>query len=154
MQADPLHTPTRIDLARGLLREAVFQSRAKQAAGTSLLRAAATPDAKNCGLGAHAAVESRLSERGRELVAQLWPSGLAPLTAERAESLLTTWVERQNAVDRKRNHFLRDFRAANGFDRTRYTSEQLAALEAGLARINEDEDRQRDSAAAELSRIG
>lgn len=154
MQADPLHSPARIDLARGLLREAVFQSRAKQAAGTSLLRAASTADAKSCGLGERVAIESRLSERGRELVKQLWPAGLAPLTSERAESLLTSWIERQDALDRKRNHFLRDFRAANGFDRTRYSSEQLASFEAGLARINEDEDRQRDTAAAELSRIG
>jgi len=154
VQSDPAQATTRIDLARGLLREAVFQSRAKQAAGTGLLRAATTPDAKNCGLGAHAAGESRLSERGREIVLLLWPAGLAPLTAERAESILSAWVERQDALDRKRNHFLRDFRAANGFDRTRYSSEQLAAFEAGLARINEDEDRQRDTAAAELSRIG
>ncbi len=43
-----------------------------------------------------------------------------------------------------------DFRQANGFDRTRYSTEQLAAFESGLARINGDEDRLRADAAAGL----
>ena len=143
--------PDRLELARELLREAVFQSRAKQAASSSLARI--DPDAKsgNCGLGAHAAIEAQLSAKGRELAAQLWPTALTPDSALRAESAIFAWIERQDALDRKRNHFLRDFRTANGFDRAKYTAEQLAAFESGLARVNEEEVL-RAVAAEELAR--
>ncbi len=144
--------PDRTGLARDLLREAVFQSRAKQAASSSLARS--DPDAKsgNCGLGAHAAIEAQLSAKGRELAAQLWPTALTPDFALRAESTIFAWIERQDALDRKRNHFLRDFRTANGFDRAKYSADQLAAFESGLARVNEEEDRLRAVAAEELAR--
>ena len=150
---EPRLSPTRIDLARGLLREAVFQSRAKQAANTSLLRDGPAAGAGNCGLGAHAAIESRLSDTGRGLAAQLWPAPLEPKAAARVEELIVAWVERQDSLDRKRNHFLRDFRTANGFDRTRYTPEQLAAFEAGLQRVNADEDLQRDTTSTQLAQL-
>jgi hypothetical protein len=140
----------RVDLARELLREAVYQSRAKQAAGTSLAPRA-EGQSGNCGLGAHAAIESGLSPKGRELAARLWPTPLASEDAARAQAAIEAWVERQDALDRKRNHFLRDFRTKHGFDRAKYTAEELAAFEAGLARINADEDRQRAAAAAELA---
>ena len=141
----------RLELALGLLREAVFQSRAKQAASTSLVRNDPNSKSGNCGLGAHAAIESRLSEKGRELAARLWPMALAAESAARAETLITDWIERQDKLDRKRNHFLRDFRAANGFDRANYTAEQSSAFEAGLARINAEEDSERTTAARELA---
>jgi hypothetical protein len=147
---EPRPSSQRIDLARALLREFVFQSRAKQAAGTSLSSAADSAELRNCGLGAHAAIEANLSEAGRALAAQLWPTELAADARVRVNEVISGWVERQDALDRKRNHFLRDFRGANGFDRKLYTSEQLAAFEAGLERINHDEDRQRDEAAALL----
>src|SRR5688572_3752260 len=152
MPHEPRLEAERISLARELLREAVFQSRAKQAAGTSLVRGASESKSGNCGLGAHAAIESRLSEKGREVAAKLWPAELAPESAARAEALISAWVERQDALDRKRNHFLRDFRTANGFDRAKYTSEQLAAFESGLERVNAEEDRLRSDAAAELAK--
>ena len=69
MANEPRLDEERISLARDLLREAVFQSRAKQAAGTSLARSDPNSKAGNCGLGAHAAIESRLSDKGRELAA-------------------------------------------------------------------------------------
>ncbi|HUR27484.1 MAG TPA: hypothetical protein VM509_04805 [Planctomycetota bacterium] len=140
----------RVRLASDLLREAVFSSRAKQAAGTSLARVDSRAKAGNCGLGAHAEVELCLSEKARELAAALWPAALAP---ESAATVITEWVERQDALDRKRNHFLRDFRGANGFDRSKYTSAQLATFEAGLARVNDEEDRLRGESAEKLSRI-
>jgi len=152
MPNEPRLDEDRISLARDLLREAVFRSRAKQAAGSSLLRSDPDSKAGNCGLGAHAAFESRLSDKGRELSAKLWPS-LAPETAARVEELIVAWVERQDALDRKRNHFLRDFRTANGFDRSQYSAEQVAAFEAGLERVNAEEDRVRDGSAAELARL-
>ena len=143
----------RVSLALELLREAVFSSRAKQAASTSLQRADPQSKAGNCGLGAHAEVELRLSAKGRELAAKLWPVELQPELAERATQAISAWVERQDALDRKRNHFLRDFRTAHGFDRATYTSEQLAAFEAGLERVNGEEDRLRGESAEQLSRI-
>ncbi|HTF89750.1 MAG TPA: hypothetical protein VK843_15150 [Planctomycetota bacterium] len=152
MANEPRLDEERISLARDLLREAVFQSRAKQAAGTSLARSDPNSKAGNCGLGAHAAIESRLSDKGRELAANLWPAELAPESAARVETLISAWVERQDALDRKRNHFLRDFRTANGFDRAKYTAEQLAAFESGLERVNAEEDRLRSSAAEELAK--
>ena len=143
----------RVGLALLLLREAVFASRAKQAAGTSLQRADPKSKAGNCGLGAHAEIELRLSARGRELAAELWPVELAPELAARATQVISAWVERQDALDRKRNHFMRDFRGANGFDRALYTNEQLAAFEAGLERVNGEEDRLRSESAEMLARI-
>lgn len=152
MPNEPWLDDGRIDLARELLREVVFQSRAKQAAGTSLLRSDPNSNSGNCGLGAHAAIESRLSDKGRDLAAKLWPAALSAESATRAEALIVAWVERQDALDRKRNHFLRDFRSANGFDRTKYTAEQLAAFETALARVNLEEDRLRTQAAEQLAR--
>jgi hypothetical protein len=151
MPNEPRLDADRIDLARELLREAVFQSRAKQAASSSLARSDPNSKAGNCGLGAHAAIEMRLSEKGREVAARLWPTPLAQSSADRAEAMIVEWIERQDALDRKRNHFLRDFRAATGFDRAKYSAEQLSAFESGLARVNAEEDRLRTAAAEALA---
>lgn len=146
----------RIEWSRALLREAVFQSRARQAADTSLLKSTdPTLGGTNCGLGARAPtddVERELTAAGRALADQLWP-GASGARPPGAAERITRWVERQDALDRKRNHFLRDFRQANGFDRSRYSPAQLAAFESGLAAINAEEDRQRDAAAAELAEL-
>src|SRR5262245_8429745 len=91
----------RTNLAREILREAVYQSRAKQAAGTSISLGAAQGASKNCGLGAQAAIESSLSTKGRELALRLWPAPLAAEAAELAQSVIEAWVERQDALDRK-----------------------------------------------------
>ena len=144
----------RVDLARGLLREAVFQSRAKQAAGASLLRKDVGAGARNCGLGDHAAVVLELSENGRKFAEQLWPVALSEAAAVRVQALLTAWIEKQDAIDRERNHFLRDFRKANGFDRAHYTPLQIAAFEGGLERINVEENLRSSEAARELADLG
>ena len=52
----------------------------------------------------------------------------------------------QDALDRKRNHFLKAFRGKHGFDRTRYDAERLSEYERGLARVNDEENRARRSA--------
>jgi hypothetical protein len=64
--------------------------------------------------------------------------------------VMTAWIERQDALDRKRNHFLKDFRGRHGFDRRLYGPEVLAEFEAGLARINVEEDSERRAAAERL----
>ena len=142
----------RVQLGEALLQEAVFQSRAKQAAGVSLLRAERKDGSSptNCGLGQDAHVELALSERGRELFDALWPE---PPAAERLEAIgsaLAEWVERQDRLDRDRNHFLKAFRHEHGFDRTRYSAEQTAAYEAGLERINDQCNAERRAAAERL----
>lgn len=130
----------RLALAEELLREAVFAARGAQSAGLALRGAGG-----NCGLGDRAGPLADLSPRARELCALLWPAGVRDAAALRA--VLQEWIDRQDALDRKRNHFLKAFRHEHGFDRTRYTPEQSRAFEEGLAKVNAEEDRLRAVAA-------
>src|SRR6185295_19625574 len=84
------------------------------------LRADAGKGPGGCGLGEKPAVPDGLSERGRDVIA--------------------AWIRAQDALDRKRNHFLKEFRARNGFDRRSYAPETLAEYEAGLQAVNREED--------------
>ena len=77
-------TADRIALAQSLLQEAVFTSRARQAAGGAISEPAVAADparpagsrtekaAGNCGLGAETVVDLDLSERGKELCGEIW----------------------------------------------------------------------------------
>lgn len=129
-----------LELAQTFLQEAVYRSRARQAAGTALAgldtAADVVRDAGNCGLGRKAAVELDLSERGRELFAALWPADLDAEGRARLQASMAAWIRRQDALDRARNHFLRDFRESHGYDRAAYPPETLAAFEKGLAAVN------------------
>jgi hypothetical protein len=142
----------RIRRAEELLTEAVYASRARQAAGVSLLSAREKDGSSptNCGLGRAAAVELGLSERGRSALEALWPGGPAPQLWERVRERVARWVERSDQLDRDRNHFLKAFRTRHGFDRRAYTPEQLAAYEQGLAEVNARLDAERRAAAEEL----
>ena len=149
MPAEP--TPARLALAEALLQEAVYRSRERQAVGVSLQPK--RPDGSsptNCGLGREAAIELDLSPRGRELFAALWPEPPDADEVERLRGGLAEWIEQQDALDRERNHFLRDFRRQHGADRTAYTSAQTSAFDAGLAAINARESAERRAAAASL----
>lgn len=146
MQPDP----ARLELAASFLQEAVYRSRGRQAAGVELKRGA-SPAAGNCGLGEKAALELDLSARGRELAAELWPAGLEGEHLARVRAELAAWVIAQDALDRKRNHFLRDFRQQHGFDRTQYAPETLRAFEQGLEQVNAEESRQRRAAAERVA---
>ena len=66
---------------------------------------------------------------------------------------MRAWIEAQDALDRKRNHFLKAFRNEHGFDRTKYDAAELAEFESGLARINDEENRERRSAASKLLEV-
>ncbi len=123
----------RADLADAFLREAVYRSRASQAAVGSLLppKSSATG---NCGLGEKASVVLDLGDRGRELFLELWREELEPAALDRVRNMMRDWIERQDALDRKRNHFLKDFRGKHGFDRTTYDAELTSQYDAGLAR--------------------
>lgn len=145
-------SPERLRLAEAFLQEAVFQSRAKQAAGVSLLQGklASRPSGPtNCGLGREAAVELGLSDRAAELFEQLWPE-LAPGQLDTLRGHIAAWVARQDQLDRDRNHFMKAFRHEHGFDRSAYTPEQLAAWEAGLDEVNGRCNAERAQAARSL----
>jgi len=166
----------RVDLAEEFLREAVYRSRASQAVST-LLAKPSSPERGQCGLGAKAAIALDLSPRGRDLFDELFGSkrtspthasdallrevAAAPATSlaatasdeallERLHARMRAWIEAQDALDRKRNHFIKAFRNQHGFDRTKYTAAETTELDAGLARINDEENRERRSAALAL----
>ncbi|MEX1024456.1 MAG: hypothetical protein WD226_05200 [Planctomycetota bacterium] len=145
----------RLNWAREFLREAVYRSRARQAAGGAVasvdLDAARGPG--NCGLGEKAAVDLDLSERGAELFAQLWPEGLEEAAAATVQTTLASWVRRNDALDRKRNHFLKEFRQLHGFDRRTWSPELLALYETGLEDVNEVVDSGLDDAAEALTAV-
>jgi hypothetical protein len=143
-------TDNRTELAEEFLREAVYRSRAGQAVATFLAKGASS-ERGNCGLGEKAAVELDLTPRGQALFEQLFATPDEP-DLKRVHDSMRTWIEAQDALDRKRNHFLKAFRGAHGFDRTKYSDAQRTELDEGLARINDDEDRARRAAAIELLR--
>jgi hypothetical protein len=135
----------RLRLAESFLQEAVFASRAKQAAGASLFGAAT-----NCGLGARAEVVLDLSPRAAEIAREIWPRELDAVELERIQSVTRSWIELQDSLDRKRNHFLKDFRRRHGFERASYSQEQLGAFEDGLAKVNGEAGAQLRLSAASL----
>ena len=140
----------RLQDAAAFLREAVFRSRARQAAGVALKGGDLNREASgpaNCGLGEKAALELDLSERGQELYEKLWPSDLGAEGLARIHAVMKDWVVLQDGLDRTRNHFLRDFRGEHGFDRRAYAPEVLEAFDQGLAEVNAKvEDRLREHA--------
>ena len=130
----------RIRLAEEFLQEAVFRSRAKQAGSAAIANA-------GCGLGERAEVELELSPRAAELFPLLFGDASDVV---RVRAGVHEWVERQDALDRKRNHFLKAFRQAHGFDRAAYGPERLAEFEQGLERINAEVAAARRDAARRL----
>jgi hypothetical protein len=142
----------RVERAESFLREAVYRSRASQAAIGSLVPPTSGTTG-NCGLGHKASVVLDLGERGRELFLDLWGDDIAPASLDQIRDVMRDWIERQDALDRKRNHFLKDFRGKHGFDRTKYDAERVSEYDAGLARVNDDENRARRSAAERLAEV-
>jgi len=135
---------TRHDLARSFLMEAVYRSRNSQGLGS--IFAGKT----NCGLGEGPAANLDLTERAQTLFNELWAEAPAQEQLDVIRATTRGWVERNDALDRDRNHFLRDFRQANGFDRTSYTAEQMAAYESGLDKVNSGADDELSGAARAL----
>jgi len=140
-----------LHLAEEFLREAVYRSRERQAIGVSLQPT--RPDGSsptNCGLGRGAEVVLDLSARARGILRELWPEELAQQELERLRAVMTDWIETQDALDRQRNHFMRDYRKQHGFDRSLYTPEQVRDFEAGLERVNAEESSKRRAQAQRL----
>jgi len=141
----------RLALAEELLQEAVYRSRGAQA-GAALFAAplAAEGATGNCGLGAKAAVVLDLTPRAEEVFAALFPGGLGAAELAALRAVIADWVKRQDGLDRRRNHFLKDFRQAHGFDRRGYDAAQAAEFDAGLARVNGEAGAARRAAAVAL----
>lgn len=145
---------SRIELAEAFLREAVYRSRAKQGL-IATLSPRQDPDAPGaCGLGKHAAVELGLDEKGTQLFDRLFASALAENALERVRTAMTDWVTRQDALDRKRNHFMKAFRHEHGFDRSAYSEDEARAYEEGLAAVNDEVNRDLRAAAEALVALG
>lgn len=135
----------RLSRAEAFLQEAVFRSRGAQA-GAGLF-AVGDPARGDCGLGARAAVVLDLSPKAEELFDELWPEGLGDAQVEALREVMRDWIERQDALDRKRNHFLKAFRNEHGFDRSAYSAEQQAAYRTGLDEVNAECNAERRAAA-------
>jgi hypothetical protein len=139
----------RLVLAQELLLEAVFRSRSAQAVTAALGLTPPGEADRRCGLG-HGAVplgsadstsprlyaELDLSPRARELAEALWPDPRRAPSSGELRALLDAWIEAQDGLDRKRNHFLRDFRARHGRGRSEYSPDLARTFDAGLDAIN------------------
>ena len=136
----------RHDLARSFLMEAVYRSRNSQGLGSVFA------GKTNCGLGEGPVANLDLTERAQALFDELWTEPLTQAQLDEIRAKTRAWIERSDALDRDRNHFLRDFRQANGFDRTVYTEEQTTAYESGLEKVNSGADEALGEAAKSLLR--
>ena len=139
---------SRLDAAQAFLQEAVFRSRGAQAGAG--LWSAGDPAAANCGLGDKAAIDLDLSPRAAELLEILWPTGVERAAVEHIAKVTSGWIERQDQLDRDRNHFLKAFRHKHGFDRAAYTDEQASAYRSGLDEVNDRVNAELESAAQQL----
>ena len=142
----------RVTLAESLLQEAVYCARARQAAGAPLVSDIESGPG-GCGLGQPVREHGlELTERGEELLTELFPDPLGPTHLARLRDIVQDWVASSDALDRKRNHFLRDFRSLHGFDRRAYATEVAREFEEGLERVNDEANQRLRVAAEELLR--
>jgi hypothetical protein len=141
----------RQELAEIFLQEEVYAAREQQAVRGALV----SDDGPGaCGLGETAETGLELSPRGRELFDTLFEGGLGADETAQARELIDAWVTKQDALDRKRNHFLKDFRHKHGFDRGAYDADQAAAYRVGLDAVNAEVDLVRGEFARRLVGVG
>ena len=133
----------RLALARSFLQEAVYRSRGDQA-GAALFAA----DGEGCGLGKGPSVVLDLTPRAEALFRDLGGSEGTPV--EPVRDAMGAWVRRQDALDRKRNHYLKAFRGEHGTDRRAYSEDVTRAFEDGLGAINAQVTAAQDEAARAL----
>lgn len=131
----------RLEQAASFLREAVFASRARQAAGVALAGIdlegpPGGPGTGGCGLGEKAAIELELSATAAAHFARLWPEAPTAAELERIRTVMRDWIVLQDGLDRARNHFLRDFRREHGADREAWSAGMRSAYEEGLAALH------------------
>ena len=133
----------RLALARSFLQEAVYRSRGDQAGAALFSR-----DGDGCGLGKGPSVVLDLTPRAEALFRDL--GGSEGTALEPVREAMGAWVRRQDALDRKRNHFLKAFRGEHGADRRGYSESVRRAFEEGLEAINAQVTSAQDEAAQAL----
>src|SRR6185369_17130008 len=129
-------TMDRIEVAEDYLRTAVYRWRERRASAP----AGADAAGGQCGLGtapstrehSDAEADSQHDVEANERFSRLWPEGLDEFERARVDEVEERWIREQDTLDRKRNHFLKDFRREHGFDRRAYSTDVLAAYESGL----------------------
>ncbi len=125
---------TPLELAQTFLQEAVYNSRGAQAG-----KSAMSPGGKGqCGLGQDAAIVLDLSPNAEQILHKLWPDALSDDGVRSLQNQMTRWIEDQDQLDRKRNHFMKAFRGKHGFRRADYDAETLTAYEKGLNEVNQE----------------
>lgn len=132
-------------LAESFLQEAVYRSRGDQAGATLMAAGSA-----GCGLGEKPSVVLDLSPKAETIFEQLHGGSAGSPTLAPVAEIMAAWVRRQDALDRKRNHFLKDFRQAHGMDRRSYSDEALTRFEHGLDAVNAEVAEARRTAARSL----
>jgi len=140
------------ELARSFLQESVFASR--QASHSFSPRA--LDGATGCGLGLRPAIPDDFNDKQAELLEKLLAAANvgtegAPFSAIRDQA--TEWIKLQDALDRKRNHFLRDFRTQHGAERKSYSSEVEAAFKGGLQAVNDENNALLEAHAGKLAAL-
>lgn len=91
-----------------------------------------------------------LGPHGRELLGVLWPRPMAPTRRERLLGVVRRYVDRAEALARRRDRFVHDFRAEHGFDRSAYTADEASELADGLTRLDVEVGERLVAAALEL----
>ena len=127
-----------LELAQTFLQEAVYNSRGAQAGKATMSPGGKGADKGQCGLGQDAAIVLDLSPNAEEVLHKLWPASLDEAGVLRLQGQMTEWIEAQDQLDRKRNHFMKAFRGKHGFRRADYDSQTLAAYEEGLDAVNQE----------------
>jgi hypothetical protein len=143
---------TRTETCLALLRALVARSREAQAT-SGALAALGSAAAGRCGLGERAELELDLPPAALEHARALWPAG-AP--AEQLAFLREEFervVREQDALDRRRNHFLKSFRGAHGPDRRAWDAALLGEYERGLDEINGEQTRALEHSAARIAAL-
>ncbi len=133
---------SRLDRARDFLEESVFASR-------DLSHRVPAESGGQCGLGGGPALPIGFSPR-QEAALQAFAPRLTDAQRQAAAEHAGRWVRLQDGLDRRRNHFLRDFRDKHGYTRSEYSPEVLAEYQAGLDTINHDNDQKLADAAQAL----
>ncbi|MEZ5979069.1 MAG: hypothetical protein R3F34_12710 [Planctomycetota bacterium] len=83
----------------------------------------------------------------------MWPRPLDAGRAAEVRRVVTDWVKRQDALDRKRNHFIKAFRGEHGSDRNAWSADVLAAYDAGIEDVNGENRARLEEAARALADV-
>lgn len=121
------------DLVCKFLQESVFAAREAQ-------HSEMTAGAGGCGLGARPVIPETFTAKQAAIMEEMMAAAsVAPeRLVEVAQQSAERWIKIQDGLDRKRNHFLKDFRQGHGFDRRAYPPEIDAQFQSGIDEINQE----------------